>query len=172
MIPAPGDVPHRDDEVFQHLSRVHAYVARRIGPLATVEDVTSEVFADAIRSKVPKGDALPWLLKIARRKVADVYRRRGVRKESSLDDARLAPATRTHEQLIQDEEALTIRGLVDALPDDQREAILLFYVEEFSAKQVGKSMGRSERAVNSLLQRARQKLRESGREYFQEDDSK
>lgn len=171
VIRSSRDAPPRvEKELFSHLTSVHAYVARRIGPVAIAEDITSEVFAVALKSKLPKGDPLPWLYRIARHKVADTYRRRQVRREHSLDVALQVPTGATHDQLVQDERALAIRSLVEDLPVDQREAILLFYVEECSAKQVAESMRRSERAVNSLLQRARQKLRESGRDYFQEDE--
>jgi RNA polymerase sigma-70 factor (ECF subfamily) len=57
------------------------------------------------------------------------------------------------------EQAAELRLQVDALPADQREALLLHYVEGLSAKQVALSMHRSLAATNSLLQRARQTLR-------------
>ncbi len=156
-------------ELFSYLGPVYAYVVRRIGSAAHCEDITSEVFAVALQSRKMPSDPLPWLYGIARRKVADAYRKRTVRKEESLDSAASAFSAKTHDQVVQDESSARLRAMVDGLDFDQREAVLLFYVEELTAKQVAQSMGRSESAVNSLLQRARFKLRESGREYFVED---
>ncbi len=159
-----------ESDLFAHLNSVYAYVVRRIGPVAVAEDICSEVFADAINAKRPKGAPLPWLYGIARRKIADSYRKRKIRRENPLDHAYNVASLSTHDQLLQEENALKVRSLVDGLHPDQREAILLFYVEDLTARQISESMGRSERAINSLLQRARANLRETGRAYFLEEN--
>jgi len=52
------------------------------------------------------------------------------------------------------------------LHPDQREALLLKYVEGLSAAEVAVTMNRSPSAVNSLLQRARATLFQRGQAYF------
>jgi RNA polymerase sigma-70 factor (ECF subfamily) len=152
--------------LFDYVDSIYAYVARRIGPPAAVEDIAAEVFAAALETRRPPSDALPWLIGIARRKVADAYRRRATRREAPLEFASCAPDPGPHQEVQRKHDAAAVRALVDRLDHDQREVILLFYVEELSARQIGVSMGRSEQAVNSLLQRARRRLRELGRDLF------
>src|SRR4051812_2947905 len=56
------------------IRRVYAYAAYRLGPGADAEDITSETFARALRYRESfdekRGDALPWLIGIARRCIA------------------------------------------------------------------------------------------------------
>jgi DNA-directed RNA polymerase specialized sigma24 family protein len=69
-------------ETFQdarraHQSMVFAFVSRRIKPREDAEDVTAEVFLVAYRHWAKKrGETRLWLFGIARRKIADAYRRR------------------------------------------------------------------------------------------------
>ena len=64
------------------------------------------------------------------------------------------------------EGARELRKILDALPADWREVLLLKYVEELSLREIATSLGRSEKAVNSLLQRARAEARKRGETYF------
>ena len=63
-----------------------------------------------------------------------------------------------------------VRDLVAQLPPDQREALLLQYVEQFSVAEISVVLGRSPAAINSLLQRARATLYRRGRVYFLQDE--
>jgi RNA polymerase sigma factor (sigma-70 family) len=47
-----------------------------------------------------------------------------------------------------------------ALSDLEMEVLVLHCVDEFTAKEIGRILGRSERAVESLLHRAKRKARE------------
>ena len=58
---------------------VYGYFVRRCGDRGTAEDLTSETFLaamDAARKSDPPPIAVPWLLGVARHKLADHYRRR------------------------------------------------------------------------------------------------
>jgi RNA polymerase sigma-70 factor (ECF subfamily) len=168
----------------RYLDAVFGYVSRRVPGRAEAEDVTAEVFAAAFIGLTRfHGDApLAWLLGIARRKVADSLRRSGNRKETLASELtggaaivdRLIPQETglksSPEQIAQQQEAHRhIRALVDSLRPDQREALLLQYVEELSIAEIGVVMGRSPQAVNSLLQRARANIFRAGHGYFLSD---
>jgi RNA polymerase sigma factor (sigma-70 family) len=64
------------------------------------------------------------------------------------------------------EEQRVVRELVEQLNEDQREALLLQYVEGLSIAEIAAVMGRSPAAANSLLQRARAALFRRGQAYF------
>lgn len=181
-----------------YLEDVFRYVARRVPRREDAEDIAADVFAAALTSW-PRycGKVLPypWLLGVARRKIIDARRRqqgRGLfrRREvlASETTAFLAedgtpftiwdkvaaglvtPGPDAPEaQTLQTERRNTIRALVADLKEEQREALLLHYVEDLPVRDVALVLGRSTAAVNSLLQRARQTLMEKGRAYFLSD---
>src|ERR1700704_3029027 len=65
----------------QLIRRVYAYVAYRIGDGHDAEDITSEAFARALRYRdsfdEAKGDAVSWMIGIARRCIAAHFEGRG-----------------------------------------------------------------------------------------------
>src|SRR6478736_1321939 len=61
------------------LPSVYGYFVRRCADRATAEDLTSETFLaamDAARKESPPPMTVPWLIGVARHKLADHYRRR------------------------------------------------------------------------------------------------
>jgi RNA polymerase sigma-70 factor (ECF subfamily) len=162
-----------------HLTAVYRYVVRRLPRREDAEDVTAEVFQAAFaRLHQCRGSAGPraWLLGIARRKVADALRRRGRNRETLESDLPDAFADRESaadsgagdpaKSFAREEANRTLRDLVASLNSDQREALLLQYVEGLSIAEVAEVMGKSPAAVNSLLQRARASVFRAGRGYF------
>jgi len=153
------------DAFFQaHSQAVYAYAMRRMGDRSAAEDITAEVFLEAVRhaNRRERAVALPWLYGIARRKVADQLRLRSRRKSEALSEVIPATSKDPHHAAEESERRAELRRLVDSLPEEQREALLLHYVEGLPAEQVGIAMNKSSAAVNSLLQRARQNLRQKG----------
>jgi RNA polymerase sigma-70 factor (ECF subfamily) len=166
-----------------HLDTVYRYVAWRVRRRQDAEDVTAEVFAAAFAGLGKyRGQATPqaWLLGIARRKVIDAIRRQTRRRETleaemgsdlppqAGSDSERDPAA----ALDQDEAARQIRQLVDGLNPDQREALLLQYVEGLSIAEIAVVMGRSAGAINSLLQRARASVFRAGQPFFLGSDER
>lgn len=156
----------------QFLSDVYAYISRRLPDRQDAEDATSETFQAALGAlhRLRGSDPKLWLLGIARRKVIDTYRRTRRRREASLEIDTIAPGS-LHGELEQSQRKDAIRRLVMALPDDQREALLLQQLEGLSIAEIGVVMGRSSAAINSLIQRARARAYREGKAYFQEEIS-
>jgi RNA polymerase sigma-70 factor (ECF subfamily) len=164
---------------------------RHVSGIEEAEDITAEVFAAAAAGLSRfRGQSPPsvWLLSIARRKIIDFWRRRSARPEtlaSQLADveteaealwehARSAAggtAAEGPETLLMRAEARRVaRELLAQLNADQREAVLLQYVEGLSVAEIAAVMGRSPGAITSLLHRARATLYRRGRAYFLGDD--
>jgi RNA polymerase sigma-70 factor (ECF subfamily) len=168
-----------------YLKDVFQYVARRV-PRQEAEDITMQVFAAALEALPRFRSECPprlWLLRIAHRKVVDALRRRAVRRETLASDLSprepgedlmveaLATAVEGPEAALQRLEAQRVmRQLVEQLNRDQREALLLQYVEGLSVAEIAVVMGRSAAAVSSLLQRARATLFRLGKPYFGDDE--
>lgn len=168
----------------RYLKEVFLYVSRRV-PREEADDVTMQVFASALEA-LPRfrGECPPriWLLKIAHGKVVDLMRRRASRREilasemagadretDPLAHALAAAAEEPAAAFERAEARRMIQRLVGQLNPDQREALLLQYVEELSVAEIAVIMGRSTAAVDSLLQRARATLFRLGRSYFLDD---
>jgi RNA polymerase sigma-70 factor (ECF subfamily) len=77
------------------------------------------------------------------------------RLEAWLDAGRSSPS----EQADRNEQLLRLAGALARLPDDQRRAVELHYLRGGSLADVGRQLGRGERAVAGLLFRGLKKLR-------------
>lgn len=168
----------------RHLEDVFRYVLRRVGTQEEAEDITAEVFTAAFVA-LPRfrGQCPPylWLLSIARRKIVDARRRRAARRETLASELEgdSAGVQALHDALVAAEgpEAAVMRAearrmlgqLVAQLGTDQREALLLHYMEGLSVAEIAVVMARSHASVKSLLQRARASLHHRGRAYFLDD---
>jgi RNA polymerase sigma-70 factor (ECF subfamily) len=105
------------------------------------------------------------------RAVRDLGRaRRNVARERSLDEALDDSSARLEAWLAAEqsspsaqaehgEQTIRLTAAVEALPDAQREAVVLHYLHGRTLRQVAQSLGRSEAAVAGLLQRGLKELR-------------
>lgn len=136
---------------------IFAFVSRRIRPYEDAEDICAQVFVDAYRHwGRHRGDPKVWLLGIARRKVADHRRRQRPWWTFRDDDA---PTGDAMADMVAEANRREIAAGLRRLPKPEREALLLQVLEELSVAEVAAVLGRSPQATNSLLQRARARLR-------------
>lgn len=161
-LPEPADPPARTmDLAFDEARRslqpvVFAFVARRVRPVEEAEDVVAAVFVDAYRHwSRRKGDPRLWLLGITRRKVADSLRKRKVSWTIREDDA----TANAMGDFVHRAEAEGAAALVARLPQDERDALLMSVLEEMPIDEIAAVLGRSPKAANSLLGRARTRVR-------------
>lgn len=160
---------------FGHLYRRHrAAVFRFLRARSASDDDAAELTAVsferaflAMPSYRPIGQAgpLPWLLRIARNAAIDDSRRR--RRTTPLGDADLAPrsgdVTDPEAALLEAEALEQIRALVRALPEPQRDAVVLRYANRLPARQIAAVIGKSPAATEKLLARALIVLKEAYR---------
>ena len=151
---------------------VHRFAMARLGDEQAAEDVVVETMVEVARDirrfSPVKGSFAAWVLGIARRRVQMVIRRQKRRKvvpatvQVPMDDAAEVSdgadlATSTAARL---DAERTVGDLRSLLPEMEMEVLVLSCVEELSAREIGQVIGRSERAVHSILHRARTKARE------------
>ncbi len=164
---------------------MYRYIWQRVPSVEEAEDITAEVFAAAAAGLSHfRGQCPPylWLLSVARRQIALAHRRRAVRREtlaSELADA--APAAAAlwealtavegpETAILRAEARRVFDALIAALNPDQREALMLHYMERLSVAEIAIVMERSSGSVYQLLHRARTTLYRRGRAYFLGDD--
>jgi RNA polymerase sigma-70 factor, ECF subfamily len=146
---------------------VYSYVYWRLSPGAA-DDMVQDIFLEAWRGlKSYRGDGglTGWIIGIARHKVQDHYRKI-FRNLEFPDDADTAPADvpRIDEVLSGQQRDDRIRAVLAELPETYRFVLLWRYWEEQSAAEIAGSIGRTEKAVERLLARARQQFRARYRE--------
>jgi RNA polymerase sigma-70 factor, ECF subfamily len=157
LVEAAQRDPARFADLYeQNFYRVYAYVSRRVGDRNQAEDLTAEVFREALAG-IQKFEwrgvpFIAWLLRIASRAIADHWQRSG--RESgnpAQDTARPGP-----EEI---ERSAMLFQLVDRLPEAQFRVIHMRFVEQKSIREIATEMNRSEGAVKQLQLRAIENLR-------------
>lgn len=158
--PESTDAPHRLLELYDHaLPVVYGYFVRRCGDRATAEDLTSETFLaamDAARRSPPPPLAVPWLLGVARHKLADHYRRRIDRATVTVAEVpERDPADEWDAQL----DRMVAESVLARLPEAHRVVLALRYMDDCSVPECAELIGRSVHATEALLVRARRAFR-------------
>ncbi len=158
-----------DEEAFaqlyeEYFDKIYRYVALRIGDRMEAEDLTQQVFLNAIKAISSfRWKGVPfsaWLFRIAHNQVVDYLRKKKKRVSIPLEESLVA--SDDDPQLIL-ERKLNIEQLASAtrkLTLAQQEVVSLRFAGEMSVAQVAKVMGRSEGAVKALQHSAIVALRE------------
>ena len=140
------------------IRRVYAYVAYRIGHGPEAEDVTSEVFENAIRyssSYDPRrGEPIAWLIGIARRCIASSV----PRAPTPAQETEGVAASADLEQETVDRLALA-SGLSKLAERDQ-ELLALKFGADLSARRIGELLDMRPNAVDVAVHRALARLRD------------
>ena len=158
LIEAAQRDPTRFAELYeQNFERVYAYIAVRVHNRDEAQDLTSEVFHQALagiaRFQWRGAPFLTWLLGIAANVLADRWQRTFQQREVPGDD--LEPAAVD----LKVEQRAMLFQLVDGLPEDQRLVIVRRFVDQRTLREIARELGRSEGAVKQLQFRALQTLR-------------
>ena len=113
-----------------------------------------------------------WLYTIARHLAVDALRRQARRKTVSLEDIDDPAEVQTPEgRVLTGERDLRLHRAMQTLSGDHRQILWLVYFEGMSAAEAAKVMGRSTRAAQSLLFRAKQALKtQLERDGFSDED--
>ena len=154
--------------VARYADAVYAYVSRRLAPRRDlVEDIVQDVFLAALQKLATfagQSSVVGWLLGIARHKVEDFYRAQlrepdplpdeddmpsaGSAETPSLDD--LIDAARAEEKT---------RQILERLPVAYSAALQWRYWDKQSVREMAAQTGKTEKAIERLLARARTSFR-------------
>ncbi len=159
LIEASQRDPRRFAELYEaNFERVYAFVAARVRDRSEAEDVTSEVFHQALANlKRFEWRGVPfaaWLYRIAANAIADRAERAG--RERPLDAEEPAMSADFEETELR----AKVFRLVKELPAEQSKVIEMRFAAGASIREVAKHLGRSEGAVKQLQYRGLQTLRD------------
>ena len=154
--------------VARYADGLYCYVRSRLAPrYEEVDDLIQEVFLTAWQSLGQyrgTGSLQAWVMGIARHKVEDYYRER-LRTPESIEDVDLEPDKSTsvpeiHRVLEQDQLLKNTQRVLAALPEQYRLVLLWRYWERTSTREMALKTGKTEKAIERLLARARAEFRE------------
>jgi len=156
--------------VERHADAIHGYVLRMTGSRADAEDHTQETFLRVWRRAETfapgRVKASTWLHRIAHNLTVDGLRRPRELPQA-IEDPEGTGGVSTFEIHAAREAVARLEGALAKLPSEQRAALLLCRVQGFSNTEAGEILGLGVRAVESLVARARRRLR---RELSEEGD--
>lgn len=149
----------------EYYPRVYRYAAARLGAGPSAEDAASETFAKVVRElgrfKWKGAGFEGWLFRIARNVIVDMQRRTG---RETLTSEMIGPSETSQEGLPESavmkvESATELRALLDRLPPEQREVLLLRFGAGLDTNETGRALEKNANAVRQLQLRALRNVR-------------
>lgn len=142
---------------------IYSYIYRQVDEVETARDLAAEVFRRLLQSarngNGPDHDVKAWLFRTAHNIVVDFYRGRRFRNHAPLNtdafDDCDDPVAIAERNLLADE----VMGAWQNLTPDQRQVILLKYMQEFSNEEAAQAMNKPVSAIKTLQHRALAALR-------------
>jgi RNA polymerase sigma-70 factor, ECF subfamily len=140
---------------------VYGYFVRRCGDRGTAEDLTSDTFLSAMNAARKDAQApmsVPWLIGVARHKLADHYRRRHDRlivPVAELPEP-VAPADDWDAEL----DRIVAESVLAKLSETHRTVLALRYMDDCSVPECAELIGRTVHATEALLVRARRAFKQ------------
>ena len=162
-----GDRSAMSQLIERHSRRVRDYINMMVKDRDVADDIFQETFIKAVRvidegRYTDNGKFLSWILRIAHNQVIDHFRAQRQDKAVSESDAgfdmlgTLKFAERTVEDsMVSDQIERDVRALVDQLPEEQREVVMMRYFSGVSFKDIAEQTNVS---INTALGRMRYAL--------------
>src|SRR3954452_8762256 len=155
------------DEEFERLyaenaQALFAFLTYRPGDEALAEDLLSDVFERALRSRrrfdPRRGSRRTWLYSIALNRLRDHKRRVMVEARAAARGA-FVPRLAEDRESERAEARHEIGRALSVLSDDERETVALRFDADLSLKEISRATGVSESAAEGRLYRALRKLK-------------
>jgi RNA polymerase sigma-70 factor (ECF subfamily) len=158
LIEAAQRDPRRFAALYEaNFDRVYAFVVSRVFDRTEAEDVTAEVFHQALANigqfEWRGTPFLAWLLRIASNAIADRWQRLSRHREVPDDDLAEAGAEDGTERRVM------LAQLMEDLPSDQKLVLERRFLDQRSIRDIALELKRTEGAVKQLQFRALQALR-------------
>jgi RNA polymerase sigma factor (sigma-70 family) len=162
-----GDMASIEVLINRHKNKVYSYILFNVKKQHLAEDLFQDTFVKVVRSLnkgkyVENGKFISWVMRIARNLIIDHFRKEknmsttasGDTKVDVFNSAKLCDEN-VEDLMIQDQILSEVRFLIDELPDDQREVVLMRLYQDLSFKEIADLTGVS---INTALGRMRYAL--------------
>jgi RNA polymerase sigma-70 factor (ECF subfamily) len=153
--------PTIEELVPLYYAALYRYAYRLAGSAGEAEDLTQDTFctAQAKRSQLrDPARVKSWLFSILRN--AYLHGRRGRKRLQAMAPAELDGfALTADDSELPLVESHRLQAALNALPEEYRSPLILYYFEEFSYKEIAEQMGTPIGTVMSRLARAKEHIR-------------
>jgi RNA polymerase sigma-70 factor (ECF subfamily) len=163
-----GRIKNGDTEAYSTVvrtfeKRVTSFCTALLKDRSVVEEVTQETFIRAyhyLGSYDCERPFYPWLARIAFRLAQNHRSRRSHELPLTVELDGPAGTVNPLENLIKNEQSRALWQEVLNLPAGERAAVVLFYQQELSVRQVAEALGVTAGTIKTFLFRARRRLRQ------------
>lgn len=165
----------------EYYNSVYYFALKTVRDQRIAEDITQESFIQVITSiRSLRDPALfgSWLRSVTYNRCS-IYFNKNVKEPVYYGDGEIFEDIREDKAEFVPNAALdkaefrnTVLNIVDSLPDEQRAAVLMYYFDELSVKQIAAIQGVSENTVKSRLGYARKYIKSAVEEYERRHDLK
>ncbi len=161
---AEGNNEAFDVLLRRHQSRVYSYILHIVKNRDVADDIFQETFVKAIMTIKQgrysgNGKFIAWISRIAHNLIIDYFRQEKSENNVSTDSDEVDMLNRKdlcdiniEDILISNQIQADVRRIIDALPDSQRQVLLMRYYSDMSFKEIAEATGVS---INTALGRMR-----------------
>ncbi len=162
-----GDHSSFEQLIYRHKNRVYAYIGMYVRDKTLVEDLFQDTFLKVLQSLQAgkyrdDGKFLSWVMRIAHNLTIDHFRREKQMNmvsndsyEGDIFNSRKIVEANVEDVIVKKQIRKDIRRIIDQLPEDQKEVIILRHFADLSFKEIAEITGVS---INTALGRMRYAL--------------
>ena len=152
--------------IERHKSRIYGFIYSKLNDRDLCDDIFQDTFIKVIRTLKTKtyneeGKFLPWVIRIAHNLIVDHYRKNKkmpMTRETetySIFEFIKDNSSTIEGQLITEQVEVDLKRLIEELPNDQKEVLVMRMYEDLSFKEISEQTGVS---INTALGRMRYAL--------------
>jgi len=161
-----GDEKSLEILINKHSQRIISFIYSKVSDRDIAEDIFQDTFIKVIKtlkrgSYSEEGKFLPWVMRIAHNLIIDHFRKnRRMPKFEGSDEFNIFSIISDEKlnaegQIIKDQIDCDLRVLVEELPSDQKEVLVMRMYKDMSFKEISENTGVS---INTALGRMRYAL--------------
>ena len=161
-----GDERALEILITRHKQKIYSFIYSKVYDRDVAEDIFQDTFIKVIKTLKlgaynEEGKFLPWVMRISRNLVIDFFRKNNRMPkfdnagEFSIFSVLSDTSLNAEKTIIKEQVENDVRRLVDELPNDQREVLLMRIYNDMSFKEISERTGVS---INTALGRMRYAL--------------
>ncbi len=161
-----GDEQSLSTLINRHQSKIYGFIYSKISDRDITDDIFQDTFIKVIKtlksnSYNEEGKFLPWVMRIAHNLVIDHFRRNKKMpmyretEEFSLFSIMSDNSLTIENQMISDQVEVDLKRIIEELPEDQKEVLVMRMYQDLSFKEISELTGVS---INTALGRMRYAL--------------
>ena len=161
-----GDEKSLSTLINRHQSKIYGFIYSKISDRDITDDIFQDTFIKVIKtlksnSYNEEGKFLPWVMRIAHNLVIDHFRRNKKMpmyretEEFSLFSIMSDNSLTIENQMISDQVEADLKRIIEELPEDQKEVLVMRMYQDLSFKEISELTGVS---INTALGRMRYAL--------------